>query len=90
MDVVALQQWVPWVLASGNIASAVLTGRRRLSGWTVLAATQLLFIAYAVLTAQWGFLPQNIAMTTVAVINHRTWSRQDRANPRAGGDVCGC
>jgi hypothetical protein len=70
-----LTMWVPWLLAAGNATSALLTGRRFIEGWYVLAATQLAFIAYAFATDQHGFVLQNVVMIGIATYNTWHWRK---------------
>ena len=70
-----INDWVPWALAAGNATSALLTGKGKLAGWPVLAATQLAFIAYAFATNQVGFILQNVVMIGIAVYNAWLWTR---------------
>lgn len=82
-----LTDWVPWVLAAGNVASAASTGRRLIVGWPLLIVTQVGFVAYALATGQPGFVLQNVAMCTIGALNWRRWhveARRDRRSVTAG------
>jgi hypothetical protein len=74
-----IELWVPWVLATGNVGSAYLSGKRNKWGWALLVFTQLLFVAYAIITGQYGFLLQNVVMATIGVVNYVKWMREDKA-----------
>jgi len=69
--------WVPWLLAFGNVLSALLVGRGKRSGWGVMMVTQPAFVAYALITGQPGFMLQNIAMQGIASKNYLTWSSRE-------------
>lgn len=71
-------QWVPWLLATGNVSSAFCTGKGLNAGWVLLVLTQLGFIVYAVATGQPGFLLQNVAMIAIGVYNFVKWRRRER------------
>lgn len=75
-----LETWVPWLLATGNVSSAWLSGRRNKWGWALLVLTQLAFIVYAILTMQYGFLLQNLAMMAIGVYNYVVWTREEKAS----------
>lgn len=72
-----LSDWVPFVISTGNPISAILTGARHISGWTVLIFTQTIFVTYGVLTHQYGFALQAI-MIVIAFNNWITWKRQEQ------------
>lgn len=70
-----LQHWFPVAIAAGNVSSLWLTTRGRVSGFVVLAAAQVAFVAYSLLTDQPGFIIQNVVMTVMAVLGVRKWVR---------------
>lgn len=72
-----MTQWVPWLLAFGNVLSALLVGRQKKSGWVVMMLTQPAFVAYALFTGQPGFMLQNVAMQSIASHNYLTWSGRE-------------
>jgi len=78
-------QWVPWLLAAGNVSSAFCTGKGLNAGWVLLVLTQLGFIVYAVMTGQPGFLLQNVAMIAIGVYNFMKWRRKERREQDEGG-----
>jgi len=78
-------QWVPWLLAVGNVSSAFCTGKGLNAGWVLLVLTQLGFIVYAVMTGQPGFLLQNVAMIAIGVYNFMKWRRKERREQDEGG-----
>lgn len=49
-------QWWAWLLAALGISGLWLAGQRKRSGWALGAAAQLLWIAYALRTEQYGFI----------------------------------
>lgn len=79
----SLTDWVPWVLAAGNVASAASTGRRLIVGWPLLIVTQVGFVAYAVATGQPGFILQNVAMCAIGALNWRRWHLEARQCERS-------
>lgn len=70
-----LQEWVPYVIAAGNIISLLLTRDGHRSGFVLLVLAQALFVAYAELTGQQGFFLQNVLMTILAVHSWVEWTR---------------
>jgi hypothetical protein len=50
-------QYWPWLLTSLQVLSLWAAGGRRWWGWLLGASVQPPWIAYAILTGQWGFIP---------------------------------
>lgn len=68
--------WVPYVISVGNVASFLLALRGlKLGGSVSLLAAQILFLAYAALTGQPGFLFQNVLMIGSALYGILVWWR---------------
>lgn len=66
------QLW-SWALAAIGIAGIFLAGRRTRPwiGWTIGLAAQLLWVAYALATRQYGFLASAAGYGTVYALNVR-------------------
>lgn len=73
-------QWWSWCLAAIGITGLWLAGSGRKSGWVVGIAVQVLWIAYAVVTAQWGFIASALAYGTVNTRNLVRWMRKEKAS----------
>lgn len=68
--------WVPYVISIGNVASFLLALRGlKLGGSVSLLAAQTVFVVYATLTGQPGFLFQNILMIGSALYGILAWWR---------------
>ncbi|MCX5066592.1 hypothetical protein OOJ91_11960 [Micromonospora lupini] len=76
-------QWWSWALAVVGVFGLYLAGRRSPWGWAVGIAAQVLWLAYSVVTRQWGFLASAVAYGWVYTLNFRRWRRDARA---AAGD----
>lgn len=72
-------QWWSWVLTAVGLTGWWLTGRRLWAGWAVSLGVQVLWLAYAVTSRQWGFVVAALAYGTMAGINLRRWRREARA-----------
>lgn len=68
-----------FVLAAVGVLGLLLAGRRRWQGWGVGFGAQLLWVAYAVATEQWGFILSAVAYGTVYARNALVWRREARA-----------
>src|SRR5690606_13472242 len=69
---------VTWslVLAAGGVLGLYLAGRKNLWGWAIGLAMQALWIAYAIVTEQYGFLLSAVAYGWVYGLNLGRWARE--------------
>jgi hypothetical protein len=81
-----MAQWWSWLLAAGGILGIYLAGRKLSVGWLVGLGMQVLWLAYAVATRQWGFLFTAVAYGTVYGKNWLAWRREAREKELA--DAC--
>ena len=65
-----------YVLTAIGITGIYLAGRRNLYGWVVGLSAQVLWIAYAVTTEQWGFIVSAFAYGSVYANNWRKWAKE--------------
>jgi lipid-A-disaccharide synthase-like uncharacterized protein len=72
------QVW-SWVLTLVGCACFLLAGRKVWWAWYVGLAGQVLWLAYSLLTQQWGFLVGVVLYTFVYVGNAVRWTREHRA-----------
>lgn len=75
-------QWWSWILAAIGISGLYLAGSKRSAGWAVGIAVQVLWIAYAVVSRQWGFIFSAIGYGWVGFRNWRRW-REEAATAAA-------
>jgi hypothetical protein len=73
----------PWIVSIGNVTSALLIRRGKISGWWVLAVAQLVFIVHSISTpSDTGFILGNLTMLAVALDSVRVWTaRKDGRVP---------
>jgi hypothetical protein len=75
--------WWSWILTAGGVLGIYLAGRKSVWGWAVGLAMQLLWVAYAVVTSQWGFIFSALAYGAVYARNWIRWTREAKeANRR--------
>lgn len=70
-----------WILTAVGVTGLYLAGRKNWIGWAVGLGAQVLWLAYAVTTRQWGFLVSAGAYGWVYFTNLRRWLR-----PTPSGD----
>ena len=66
-----------WVLAVVGVIGIYFVGRKTIWGWIVLLFNEVLWIAYAVITEQYGFIFSAIAYGVVYVKSYRHWKREE-------------
>lgn len=68
-----------FILAGVGILGIYLAGRRSLWGWAIGVGAQMLWIVYAIVTQQWGFIASALSYAAVYALNWRRWAREQRA-----------
>ena len=68
-----------FALASVGIFGLWLAGRHNAVGWAVGFGAQLLWVAYATATEQWGFYVSAAGYGWVYARNYLAWRREARA-----------
>jgi hypothetical protein len=62
-----------WALAVIGVVGIYFVGRRTLWGWFVLLFGESLWIAYALITQQYGFIVSAVAYAIVYVRSYLNW-----------------
>jgi hypothetical protein len=73
---------IPWwsiVLAGIGLLGVWLSGKKNYWGWAIGIFAQFLWIAYAIVTSQWGFIFSAIAYGALYWINFLKW-RKEKVN----------
>ncbi len=73
-----IQIW-SWILAAVGIIGIWLAGRHNKLGWAIGLGAQVLWLAYAVATKQWGFIATAFAYGFVYGRNWLRWRRLERS-----------
>lgn len=68
--------WWSWVLAVIGVAGIYFVGRKDKWGWFVLLFNECLWIAYALITNQYGFIFSALAYAAVYVRSYIHWSKE--------------
>ncbi|HEY0771767.1 MAG TPA: hypothetical protein VGD31_15685 [Sphingobacteriaceae bacterium] len=71
-----MSQWWSWLLAAIGIFGLYLAGKRNLYGWVIGIGVQVLWIAYAIATRQWGFIASALAYAAVNLRNYIRWNNE--------------
>ena len=65
-----------WILAVIGVAGIYFVGRKTIWGWFVLLFNEILWIAYALITSQYGFIFSAIAYAIVYIRSYIHWSKE--------------
>lgn len=65
-----------WVLAVIGVAGIYFVGRKDKWGWNVLLFNEALWITYAIITKQYGFIVSALAYAVVYVKSYIHWSKE--------------
>lgn len=77
-----------YVLTAIGVTGFVLAGRKVWWCWYLNIANQIIWVAYSVLTEQWGFLIGVLVYTVVFTKNAISWTREHRQQ-QADPDLLG-
>jgi hypothetical protein len=72
-------EWYSWGLAIIGVSGIYFVGRKTIWGWFVLLFNECLWIAYAIVTDQYGFIFSALAYAVVYVRSYMHWSK-DKVN----------
>ena len=72
-----MEYW-SWVLAVIGVAGIYFVGKKTLWGWLVLLFNETLWIAYAVVTKQYGFIISALAYAVVYVNSYIDWKKETK------------
>ena len=70
----AIADYLPWLLSAITIWMTLLAGTLHKSAWLVGLGNQALWLVWIIATATWGLIPLNIALWVVYGRNHLKWN----------------
>lgn len=68
-----------WVLTGVGLVGFYLSGKKLWVGWAINLANQVVWLAYALVTRQFGFLPGVVLYGLLYARNMRAWRADARA-----------
>ena len=71
-----MMQYWSWVLAIIGVTGIYFVGRKTIWGWYVLLFNECLWMAYAIITKQYGFIFSAIAYAAVYIRSYVHWSKE--------------
>ena len=66
-----------WILACVGIVGTFFVGRKTIWGWIILFINECLWISYALITDQYGFIFGSLAYMTVYIKSYYSWSKEE-------------
>lgn len=78
-----MNQWWSWALAAVGLLGIWLAGRKRAVGWLVGVGAQFLWLAYAIVTRQWGFVVTAVAYAGFYGHNWLRWRAEAAGLPES-------
>jgi len=64
-----------WILAAVGVTGIFFVGKKTIWGWLILVVNECLWIAYAIVTKQYGFIVAAIAYMIVYIKSFIHWRR---------------
>jgi nicotinamide riboside transporter PnuC len=65
-----------WVLAVIGVTGIFFVGRKTIWGWHILLVNEILWITYAVITKQYGFIFSALAYGVVYIKSYLLWRQE--------------
>lgn len=69
-------QWWSWLLTAIGVTGLYFAGQKRPWAWLIGLGAQVLWIAYAIVSKQYGFIVSAFAYGWVYLNNHLKWQRE--------------
>ena len=66
-----------WVLAVIGVTGIFFVGRKTIWGWHILCINECLWIAYAIITKQYGFIFSALAYAAVYIKSYMLWRKAE-------------
>ena len=67
-----MEYW-SWILAVIGVSGIYFVGKKTIWGWLVLLFNETLWVAYAIITEQYGFIVSAVAYAAVYVRSYLHW-----------------
>jgi hypothetical protein len=73
-----MNEYWSWILTFAGVTGFVLAGKKIWWCWYINIACQALWVTYAVVTEQWGFIVASVVYTVVFTKNAIAWTKEHR------------
>jgi hypothetical protein len=75
---IEMNEYWSWMLAIVGVAGIYFVGKKTIWGWLVLLANEALWVTYAMITKQYGFIFSAIAYGIVYIQSYLHWRSDDK------------
>lgn len=75
-----INQYASWVLALSGVAAIYFVGRKQIWAWIWATFNEAMWIYYAIVTEQYGFIFAAIAYSVVYIKSYRHWKELESDN----------
>ena len=72
-----MNEYWSWLLAILGVSGMYFVGKKTVWGWLVLLANEVIWVVYALITQQYGFIAMAIAYAFVYIKSYLEWRRED-------------
>jgi hypothetical protein len=72
-----MNEYWSWLLAILGVSGMYFVGKKTVWGWLVLLANEVIWVIYALITQQYGFIAMAIAYAFVYIKSYLEWRRED-------------
>lgn len=72
-----MTEYWSWLLAVVGVSGIYFVGKKTIWGWLVLLANECLWIGYALITQQYGFIFMALAYATVYMKSYLEWRKEE-------------
>jgi len=66
-----------WLLAVLGVSGMYFVGKKTVWGWLVLLANEVIWVVYALMTQQYGFIMMAVAYAIVYIQSYIAWKKED-------------
>lgn len=81
-----MEWWWSWLLTAIGVTGLWFAGNKSTYGWMIGIGVQVLWIAYAISSSQYGFLFSAAAYGYMNIRNLIKWKRENESNSNISGD----
>lgn len=72
-----MQDYGSWVLAVSGVAAIYFVGRKQIWAWIWATCNEAMWIYYAIVTRQYGFIFAAVAYSVVYIKSYLHWKREE-------------
>lgn len=72
-----MNEYWSWLLAVLGVSGMYFVGKKTVWGWLVLLANEVIWVVYALVTKQYGFILMAIAYAIVYIKSYLEWRKAE-------------